>query len=297
MQDNDIHGISGFADEYACRRFGNSYACEKVSEALADETSVPIEHKTFSIFFVQRGRLKLTMASGTFIASPNSIIVVPPGMLAKISKSSRLRNDIFALHFSVPFMTEINLDPNAFAMALRRNIDNPIMQLSAAHMGRLHKFYGILEQNAAGDPENVFARNIARSVCAGLIYQIMDFATEDIDTGRQTKGGESVGLTALAHSFVKLVHNHFRTERNVSFYANRLCVSERHLTQTVRQVTGRTPGRWVSDMVIIEAKNLLRFSGKNIQQIAYTLNFANQSAFGHYFKHHTGQSPTAFQNH
>ena len=48
--------------------------------------------------------------------------------------------------------------------------------------------------------------------------------------------------------------------------------------------------------MIQEAKNLLRYSGKNVQQIAYELNFSNQSSFGKYFKNLTGMSPTQFQN-
>jgi probable transcriptional regulator araC family len=48
--------------------------------------------------------------------------------------------------------------------------------------------------------------------------------------------------------------------------------------------------------VLQEAKNLLRYSGKNVQQVAYELNFTNQSSFGKYFKHLTGMSPTQFQN-
>ena len=47
--------------------------------------------------------------------------------------------------------------------------------------------------------------------------------------------------------------------------------------------------------MILEAKNLLRYSGRNVQQVAYELNFPNQSAFGKYFKHITGMSPTEFQ--
>ncbi|MDE6229526.1 MAG: helix-turn-helix domain-containing protein, partial [Muribaculaceae bacterium] len=48
--------------------------------------------------------------------------------------------------------------------------------------------------------------------------------------------------------------------------------------------------------LLLEAKNLLRFSGKNIQQIAFELNFSNQSSFGKYFKNLTGMSPSEFQN-
>ena len=61
------------------------------------------------------------------------------------------------------------------------------------------------------------------------------------------------------------------------------------------KATGRSAAAWIDECVILEAKNLLRFSGKNIQQIAYELNFSNQSSFGKYFKHLTGMSPSEFQ--
>ena len=63
----------------------------------------------------------------------------------------------------------------------------------------------------------------------------------------------------------------------------------------VKEATGRSATEWIDEFVIIEAKNLLRFSGKNIQQVAYALNFPNQSSFGKYFKRLTGISPMAYQ--
>ena len=63
----------------------------------------------------------------------------------------------------------------------------------------------------------------------------------------------------------------------------------------IKEATGRTAAQWIDDYVIMAAKKLLRFSGKNIQQVAYELNFSNQSAFGKYFKRITGMSPTDFQ--
>ena len=94
---------------------------------------------------------------------------------------------------------------------------------------------------------------------------------------------------------MKLVHLHYTKERSVSFYASRLFISPKYLSLLVKEATGRSAARWIDYFVINEAKNLLRFSGKNIQQVAYALNFSNQSSFGKYFKHLTGMSPTEFQ--
>ncbi len=59
----------------------------------------------------------------------------------------------------------------------------------------------------------------------------------------------------------------------------------------VKEVSGKTVGEWIDELVILEAKALLNSSSMNIQEIADRLNFANQSFFGKYFKHYTGMSP------
>lgn len=47
--------------------------------------------------------------------------------------------------------------------------------------------------------------------------------------------------------------------------------------------------------MILEAKNLLKYSTMSIQEISYSLNFPNQSFFGKYFKNHTGQTPSEYR--
>ncbi len=95
---------------------------------------------------------------------------------------------------------------------------------------------------------------------------------------------------------MRLVRKHFRYERTVGFYADKLCISPKYLSLVVKEATNRSAAQIIDEYVILEAKNLLRFSGKNVQQVAYELNFPNQSSFGKYFKHLTGMSPTEFQN-
>ena len=92
-----------------------------------------------------------------------------------------------------------------------------------------------------------------------------------------------------------LVSQHYRKERGVAFYASKLFISPKYLSLIIKESTGQSAARWIDNFVILEAKNLLRFSGKNVQQVAYELNFTNQSSFGKYFKHLTGMSPTKFQ--
>ena len=83
--------------------------------------------------------------------------------------------------------------------------------------------------------------------------------------------------------------------RSVAFYAGKLFISPKYLSLIIKESTGKSATDVIDSYVVLEAKNLLRFSGKNIQQVAYELNFPNQSSFGKYFKHLTGMSPSEYQ--
>ncbi len=99
----------------------------------------------------------------------------------------------------------------------------------------------------------------------------------------------------LASEFKKLVHSHFLAERSLTFYAQRLFITSKHLTETVKEVTGKTAGQWIADAVILEAKVLLQNPSLTIAQIADALHFADQSTFGKFFKKSTELSPMAYK--
>lgn len=95
--------------------------------------------------------------------------------------------------------------------------------------------------------------------------------------------------------FVAEVMGNFKKERSVSFYADRLCVTPKHLSAVVKDITTHTAGELIDHYVIMEAKVMLAETAMTIQEIANRLNFANQSFFGKYFKHLTGYSPSQFR--
>lgn len=82
----------------------------------------------------------------------------------------------------------------------------------------------------------------------------------------------------------------------MKYYAEKMFITPKYLSVLIREATGHSAVDWIDQYVILEAKNMLRYSGKNIQQIAYDLNFSNQSAFGKYFKNITGVSPSEFRH-
>ena len=110
-----------------------------------------------------------------------------------------------------------------------------------------------------------------------------------IDSSQKTIG-------RITEKFLLLVQQHFKKERFLEFYADKLEVSAKHLSRTVKEATGFSAVDWIDRFVILEAKVLLKSTTMSIQQIADELNFNSQSLFGKYFKKHTGRSPKDFRN-
>lgn len=84
-------------------------------------------------------------------------------------------------------------------------------------------------------------------------------------------------------------------ERDISFYAEKLCLTPKYLSSIIRDVSGELAGNWIDNYVIIEAKALLISSNLTIQEICYKLNFSTPSSFTRFFKRITGMSPRKFR--
>ena len=96
--------------------------------------------------------------------------------------------------------------------------------------------------------------------------------------------------------FIVLVNEHAKNEHNLSFYADKLCLSQRYLSRVVWQASGVYAKEWIDRAVITEAKVMLRHGQLTVAAISEALNFPNPSFFNKYFKRQTGQTPLAFRN-
>ena len=100
----------------------------------------------------------------------------------------------------------------------------------------------------------------------------------------------------MSDQFLHLVQDNFREHRFLDFYADKMKITPKHLSRTVKMQTGYTAVEWIERFVILEAKVMLKSSNLNIQQIADELHFPSQSFFGKYFKKLTGMSPKEYRN-
>ncbi len=96
--------------------------------------------------------------------------------------------------------------------------------------------------------------------------------------------------------FIALVNKHYREQHQLSFYADKMCMSERYLSTLVRQQSGKTAKEWIDRAIITTAKVMLRHGNHTLVEITEALNFTNVSFFCKYFKRLAGMTPGEYRN-
>lgn len=200
------------------------------------------------------------------------------------------------LFVSDTFIQDINIDLNALDMhSLFDKKPRPVMDsLSPTAQEFIMRIFDILRINAEKGGETVYTRNIGRSALQCLVYLLLQVHATRVSQEPKTTASVSrqVGYT---QEFMQLLQLHHTRHRNIGFYADRMHISPKYLSHIIKEATGKSASDWIGEFVVREAKNMLRFTNKNVQQVAYALNFSTQSSFGKFFKHITGMSPSEFQ--
>ncbi len=99
----------------------------------------------------------------------------------------------------------------------------------------------------------------------------------------------------LAFRFVRLIIEDHSLNKEVSYYASKLGVSPKYLTNLVKSVSGQSARDWIVYYTLIEIKALLRESAMDLKTIVARVDFPDQSTLSRFFRHYTGMTPTQYR--
>jgi AraC-like DNA-binding protein len=99
----------------------------------------------------------------------------------------------------------------------------------------------------------------------------------------------------LLQNFKHLIDKQFRRIKLPKEYAELLYITPNHLNALCQDLLGKTAGDVIRDRVLLEAKRLLTNANMTIAEIAYDLNFQDNSYFTRFFKKYTGVTPEEFR--
>ena len=268
---------------------------DSLTEHIASDTVMRVDGMT--ILLLKKGTVKLDINLDSFEARSPSVCVLHPASRMLFRPEEAGTPDCYLLFMSQRFLQNININLSAFNFPVMIEKPSPVVDITTREFELLERYFGLLAQNARDAVTGQLTASVGSSLVSAVIYELAKIQYRRINTGDSSTGGRQRSARAgYVHDFIKLVRAHYAVERSVAFYASKLFISPKYLSLIVKETTGKSAARWIDEFVLMEAKNMLRYSGKNIQQVAYALNFSNQSSFGKYFKHLTGMSPTQFQN-
>lgn len=251
--------------------------------------SYPHRHDDFyELLFITEGTGTYTIDLQEYAIKPNTIFFLSPGQIHEIEFSEDIQGFIFL--FSSTFYLSNKTDPYKlfeFPFFYSLQYNNPPLYLSEKDsIGELtllfKKTLVEVQSNAIDSEEAIHALlDLILIYCKRLYPQ---------PAGIKLKKGH-----ILIKRFKQLIEEKCTENIGVKEYAEMLQVSANHLSETVKEYTGRTSTDFINDRMILEIKRLLTHTELTVQEIAFQLNFSDQSYFSKYFKKTCGLTPSAFR--
>lgn len=251
------------------------------------DTIIP-EHffsPTYILQIVTSGSVNASINNKEYEISPNSGYFIAPNFLIKRITQPLGYVDLYVISVSRKFVQEIMM--NVKQSEIMHIYAHPVWTMSEKKTQRVIHYCELLRE-VIDDKNREAAKQLVHSLFIYLAGDYNGLPSTQIQTPL-TREEEITG------NFLALVDEHCEQQHSLDWYASKLCLSTRHVANTVKQTLDMTASSCIEHALIQRAKSLLFTSTMSIQEIADRLGFQNQSHFGTYFKRHEGISPAAFR--
>ena len=287
----DEYGIGD--DFFICEISGNDV--EKSRDALR-LFKYPLRFDGYLCIFCLRGRFSLDINLRCFDIQPDSLLICTPGNILKIhgiDESALADSHLILVSVSRNFMSGIRIDFNSVFQESLRILDNPCVSLTQEQIEIARTYLNLARRVLQSPVRN--KREVISGLLSSLTYLSAEIWSQALAEASRNAPA-SARVKQIFDRFINLVTEYHTTERGMAFYADKLCLTPKYLSKLVKNASGRSAPEWIDAFVILEAKNMLKYSDITIKEIVYRLHFPNQSVFYKFFKAHTGMTPSAYRN-
>ena len=238
------------------------------------------------------GETSLTSNLQEFRLKKDSLFIFSPKHILQVQSNNRFKAHLIVI--APDFLKRINIDTKRMMPLFLQFSSLPCMELTHTESQSLRSFISMVEQELKGS-ETDFSSEIIGGLIAATIYKVGDILTHYLTEHPEVDSPMHNRAEEYFKQFTELLGEHYKHERSVGFYARQLCITPKYLTTLIKRISGKSVSEWIDSYVILEAKTLLKYSNMSVQEIAYYLNFPNQSFFGSYFKRNAGMSPSQYK--
>lgn len=257
----------------------------------------PFRFDGLMMLYCIKGNVKLSVNLNEYDICDNHLIITTPGSILKtddIACQDESGVEYLIVAMSQGFASGLRIDLKRLLNEGLALMETPILQISKEKEELMRHYLNLMAEIIKVDVE--FRDDALRSMISSMFCIIAGIWSEKLDEARKKSSQSTSRSRMVFENFIRLVSEYHMKYRNVGFYADKLCLTPKYLSKLIKTASGKSAPEWIDSYVILESKNLLKYSDITIKEIVYRLNFPNQSVFYKFFKARTGMTPSEYRN-
>ncbi len=294
--------------ELDIRELRRSLPISSVNDKLADDLFLaelrydsgmdlikyPCRFNGYLAFYCIEGNFEIEINLKKFTVHENSLFIYTPGNLVRVLDFDPEQKN--GVHFvivavSADLLSNTRMDINRLGDESLRLLENPCVIMTEEERALCREYFDLIS-DVSSLPVNG-TREAITSLISSIFY-LMGALWKERLAAVQRDGGTS-RAQIIMEDFLVLVRDHHTKERGLAFYADKLYLTPKYLSKLIKSVSGKSAHEWIDSFVILEAKNMLKYSEMSVKSIVYSLNFPNQTTFYRFFKAKTGMTPSEYR--
>ena len=237
---------------------------------------------------VRKGSMNFSDGKNEFVSAKDDLVIWQmSNSIQKVSYSPDFEADF--LLASPEFLSEFNPEMAWASKGFVFIRLNPSFHLDDESKRLMDADFDLFRTRLA-QPDSPFRREIVGRVIQVFLYDLWTVYRHGLS---QMKAADNTAQTFLR--FLGLVSENASREREVAFYADKLCITAKYLSQISNQITGLPASQWIQFYATFELVSLLDDTTKSLTEIADAMGFSTMSFFSRYVKKVLGKTPTEYR--
>ncbi len=248
----------------------------------------PHKHNFYILLYITQGSGTHTIDFREYEVTPDSVFMMLPGQVHSWDLADD--TDGFVVFFTSAFYQHTFPDRKLYDIPFfNALLQKPLLSVPAEENARLLQTFQTLA-------EEYMAMRFKRHEIIGCYLGVLLIQLERIYTSQEQRKAVPSGELSLLQRLEQLIELHFREHPPVTFYAESLHITAKHLKETCKRSLGKTTTQLIQERIVLEAQRLLVHSDLTSSQIAVTLGYVDTSYFFRFFKKHVGSTPEQFRD-
>jgi len=249
-------------------------------------------HDFYTIILFTKGKSTIKINNDSYEVGTQTISLIAPNQMHSFENTCDVEGEIFFFcqdYYVEEFSFIRLLNMFSYASQVNGNPGKPCINLPENKFNPLKSILRSVQQEYESSTPANSSAVIIRSLLNILLLKLTELY--ESESGKPNNSDNT-----LIHSLSHLVESYFIQEQKIGFYTTAFNISEKHLNDICNSHFNCGLKKILHDRLMQESRKLLLSSELSVSEIAYKLNFEDNSYFTKVFKSSTGLTPKRFRD-